>query len=329
MDDKILHLGVWIKKSDKNQICRENYDVIDGKSIEAYGLSFCEEHREKCLINFDKNMAYFNQIAKEEFEDALQMLITSNKKIRQVSDLNDCNKMSGIYVMVLDKYKQVYIGQSRDIKKRIMSHWSKQKSFDRLLFGNVNDSVLSIDSFGALDTTRVFILETDNLDSYEIKLQKRILSGYKLNRMAGGVPEDRLDLITKALDRNTHNLREFHNEEFAEKYEKELIVIHFMPQGYCKPEELNEGDIICLERTNRGKLLPQKYFGKVIKVTKSRLLVYRYCSSILGYSCVKNTKVLKEEIRIKKTMLFSKVNVEEKKEIHTFWRSKKFHHIEA
>ena len=87
-------------------------------------------------------MAYFNQIAKEEFEHALQMLITSNKKIRQVSDLNDCNKMSGIYVMVLDKYKQVYIGQSRDIKKRIMSHWSKQKSFDRLLFGNVNDSVL-------------------------------------------------------------------------------------------------------------------------------------------------------------------------------------------
>lgn len=329
MDDRILHLGVWIKKSDRNHICRKMYAVIDEKSIETYGLLFCEEHQEKCLINFDKNMAYFKQIAMEEFEAALQMLIASNKKIRQVLDLNDCNKMSGIYIMVLDQYKQVYIGQSRDVKKRIMSHWNKQKAFDRLLFGNVNDSVLSIDSFGALDTTRVFALETDNLDAYEIKLQKKILSGYKLNRMAGGVPEDRLDLIAKALDRNSHNLKPFHNEEFAEKYEKELDIIHFVPQGYCKPEELNEGDVVCLERTNRGKLLPQKYFGKVIKATKSRLLVYRYCSSILGYDCVKNKKFLKEEIRIKKTMLFSKVSIEEKKEIHTFWRSKKFPHIEA
>lgn len=329
MDDKILHLGVWIKKNDKNLICRENYAVIDEKSIETYGLSFCEEHQEKCLINFDKNMAYFKQITMEEFEYALQTLIDSNKKIIKVTDLNDCNKTSGIYVMVLDEYKQVYIGQSRDIKKRIMSHWNKQKSFDRLLFGNVNDSVLSIDSFGALDTTRVFVLETDNLNDYEIKLQKKILSGYKLNRMAGGVPEDRLDLFTKALDRNSRDLKSFHNEDFAEKYEKELDIIQFVPQGYCKPEELNEGDIVCLERTNRGKLLLQKYFGKVIKASKSRLFVYRYCSSILGYSCVKNTKFLKEEIRIKKTMLFSKVNIEEKKEIHTFWRSKKFPHIEA
>jgi hypothetical protein len=40
-------------------------------------------------------------------------------------------------------------------------------------------------------------------------------------------------------------------------------------------------------------------------------------------------KVLKEEIWVKKTMLFTKVSVEEKKEIRTFWRSKKFPHIEA
>ncbi|MBE6718981.1 MAG: hypothetical protein E7574_06985 [Ruminococcaceae bacterium] len=329
MIDKILHFGVLIKKSDKNKICRKNYAVVDEKSIESYGASVCEEHQEKCLINYDKNMAYFKQITKDDFEDALQALVASNKNIRQVFDLNECNKMCGIYIMVLDEYKQVYIGQSRDIKKRIMSHWNKHKSFDRLLCGNVNDSVLSIDSFGALDTTRVFVLETDNLDSYEIKLQKKILSGYKLNRMAGGVPEDRLDLITKALDRNTHDLRDFHNEEFAEQYEKELDIITFIPQGYCKPEELTEGDFVCLERTNRGKLLPQKYFGKVIKATKSRLWVYRYCSSILGYSCIKNKKVLKEEIWVKRTMLFTKVSIEEKKEIRTFWRSKKFPHIEA
>ncbi|MBR5314880.1 MAG: hypothetical protein IKU45_05675, partial [Clostridia bacterium] len=308
---------------------RETYAMIDEKSIEKFGKDFCEEHQEKCLINYDKNIAYFKQITKEEFEDALQSLITSNKKFREIIDLNDCSKMSGIYVMVLDEYKQVYIGQALDIKQRILSHWNRRKPFDRLLFGSVNDSVLSIDSFGALDTTRIFVLETDNLNSYEIKLQKKILSGYKLNRMAGGVPEDRLDLFTKVLDRNTHNLKDFHNEEFAEKYEKYLHIITFIPQCYCEPEELNEGDFVCIERTNRGKLIPYKFFGRVIKATKSKIVVYGYCSSALGYSCVKKDKVYKEEIRVKKTMIFSKVSIEENKEIHYFWRSKRFPHIEA
>ena len=92
-------------------------------------------------------------------------VIKSNKKVRQIFDLNDCKEMCGIYVLVLDEYKQVYIGQAKDIKKRVMQHWSKQKPFDRLIFGGVNNSVLSIDCFGALDTTRIFVLETTSLDS--------------------------------------------------------------------------------------------------------------------------------------------------------------------
>lgn len=354
MNDKLLHFGVWIKKSSKNTLTRENYAIIDKTSsvwmpstqmrfsdseerkryfedveCRIYCDTYCEEWREKCLINFDKNMAYFKQITKDEFEFALKTLIGSNSKIRQISDLNDCSQICGIYIMVLDEYRQVYIGQSKDIKKRIMSHWNRQKAFDRLLFGDINDSVLSIDCFGALDTTRIFVLATTDLDRYESKLQKSILSGYKLNRMAGGVPKDRLDLMTKSIDRNSRNLKDFHNDEFAEKYEKELDVFYFTQQNYCRPEELNEGDIVCIERTNRGKLLPQKYFGKVIKATKSRLVVIRYCSSILDYSCVKRQKLPQEEIRVKKTMIFSKVVAEEKKEMHTFWRSKKFPHIEA
>lgn len=354
MSDKLLHFGVWIKKSPKNRISRENYAIIDKtcsiwmpsmplryadpeerkryfEDVECrtYCDAYCEEWREKCLINFDKNMAYFKQITTEEFEDALNALIGSNSKIRQVSNLNDCNQLCGIYIMVLDEYRQVYIGQSKDIKKRIMSHWNRQKAFDRLLCGDINDSVLSIDCFGALDTTRIFVLETTALDHYEVKLQKGILSGYKLNRMAGGVPKDKLDLVTKALDRSSRDLRNFHNDEYAEKYEKELDVIYFVQQCYCRPEDLNVGNIVCIERTNRGKLLPQKYFGKVIKATKSRRLVSRYCSSVLGYSCIKRLKAPQEEIRVKKTMLFSTVVAEENKEFHTFWRSKKFPHIEA
>ena len=354
----ILHFGVRIKKSENNKIARESYAIIDKKSsiwtpstpsrysdpekrrkyfedeeCRIYSDSFCEEWQEKCLINFDKNMAFFAQIPSTDFEEALHQIIKSNKTIKQVLDLNECKEICGVYIMVLDEYKQIYIGQAQDIKKRIMSHWSKRKQFDRLLFGNVNDSVLSIDSFGALDTTRIFVLETDSLDYYEVKLQKKIPSAFKLNRMGGGVPEDQLDLITKALDRNTHSLKAFHNEEFAEKYVKEMDVAYFESQGYCAIEELVQGDIICLERTERGKLLPTKHYYEVIRSTKTRLWAYKYCGPILENYCYsskfKGKKLFPEEIRVKKTMLFSKVNMIDKMETHTFWRSKMFPNLEA
>jgi len=53
----------------------------------------------------------------------------------------------------------------------------------------------------------------------------------------------------------------------------------------------------------------------------------------LGNSCYsskyKNKKLYPEEIRIKKNMRFTKVNIIEKKETHIFWRSKKFPHLQA
>ena len=42
------------------------------------------------------------------------------------------------------------------MKKRILGHWNRQKEFDHLICGKIEESILSIDSFGALDTTRIF-----------------------------------------------------------------------------------------------------------------------------------------------------------------------------
>jgi len=352
------HFGVCIKRSEKNKLSRENYAIIDKRSsvwtpstpsrysdpekrrkyfedeeCRVYSDSYCQEHQEKCLINFDKNMAFFKQIPKTEFETALQKLIGSNKKIKQVFNLNDCKEMRGIYILVLDEYKQIYIGQAVDIKRRVMQHWSKQKQFDRLIFGNANNSVLSIDSFGALDTTRIYVLETDGLDSFERIAVKKFPAHLKLNRIGGGTISDNLDVLVALSEWNLRSLEDCHSEEFAEKYEREMDVTYFESKGYCALEELVQGDIICLERTERGKLLPTKYYGEVIRTTKSRLWVYKYCGSILGNSCYsskfKGKKLLPEEIRVKKTMLFSKVDMIEKKETQTFWRSKKFPHLEA
>lgn len=95
--------------------------------------------------------------------------------------------------MVLDKYKQAYIGISSSedgIKGRILKHWRKQKEFNRLVYGKIENSIISIDSFGALDTTRIFYKEFKSfrdLDDYERKLVDAFKPEYRLNRVAGGI----------------------------------------------------------------------------------------------------------------------------------------------
>ena len=71
-----------------------------------------------------------------------------------------------------------------------MSHWSGKKEFFRLIFGGAENSILSIDSFGALDTTRIFIREykwSYDLDAVERKLVANFNPKYRLNRVAGGL----------------------------------------------------------------------------------------------------------------------------------------------
>jgi hypothetical protein len=108
--------------------------------------------------------------------------------------------------MVLDNYKQMYIGQSLDIKRRILQHWEAIKQFDRLIYGRVDNSVLSIDCFGALDTTRIFILATNDLDASEKMIINNVQSIYKLNRVGGGVPRGFLDMLGVLANTNHRDL---------------------------------------------------------------------------------------------------------------------------
>ena len=232
---KIQHFGVWIKKTPAMHINRENYATIDKISstwsprigallkssyktaeerkkdydddeCRIYSDEWCESHQEKCLKNYDLNMAFFQTLQHEDFEKALSKLIKSNKKIREIFDLDSCKGICGIYVMVLDEYKQMYIEQASDIKRRILKHWSTKKPFDRLIFGRVDNSILSIDSFGALDTTRIFILETYALDSNEKITVGKVPSIYKLNRIGGGRPADVFDTLEVLANSNHRKL---------------------------------------------------------------------------------------------------------------------------
>ena len=89
-------------------------------------------------------------------------------------------------MIVLDEYRQAYIGQSGDIRARIKRHWSGTKAFHRLLCRTTHESVLSIDSFRSLDTTRIFAARTIRTDSLESKLVRTFPSDYLVNRIEGG-----------------------------------------------------------------------------------------------------------------------------------------------
>jgi hypothetical protein len=140
----------------------ELWDSLDWSYEDAEHLfhsdEWCEEHRERALQNFDLNMAHFASLDRDEFESALKSVVASQPGMVEVTDLTKWDGVPGLYIMVLDEFAQVYVGvagASSGIAKRIRQHWANQKQFDRLIWGSVDTSILSIDSFRALDTTRI------------------------------------------------------------------------------------------------------------------------------------------------------------------------------
>lgn len=147
---------------------------------------YCRRHREKALENFDLNMAFLASIPPETFEDALQEMLRKHKRMRPVTDLKALDGDWGAYVLVLDDYRQAYIGQAWDMRKRVKAHWTGTKQFDRLLWGGVEESVMSIDSFRPLDTTRIFACKTMHYDALETRLVNTFPPDFLLNRIGGG-----------------------------------------------------------------------------------------------------------------------------------------------
>jgi len=73
----------------------------------------------------------------------------------------------------------------------------------------VESSILSIDSFGAFDTTRIFYREVKNyrdMNALEAKLVNELKTEYSLNRVGGGLNnEDDSALRNVQLWAQTHN----------------------------------------------------------------------------------------------------------------------------
>jgi hypothetical protein len=142
-------------------------------------------NRDCALRNLDLSLAYFDTLDAVEFETALGAL-TKERSMQPVEDLAAWEGVEGVYVMVFDRFTQVYIGQSNDIRKRIRQHWTSRKSFDRLVYGTPYDSILPVDELRALDTTRLYAARTRNSDALEKRLERAADPRFVLNRIAGG-----------------------------------------------------------------------------------------------------------------------------------------------
>ncbi|OII27314.1 GIY-YIG nuclease family protein [Frigoribacterium sp. MCBA15_019] len=142
--------------------------------------------RDEALRNYDLSMTYFEALRTKEFEEALQRVLASAPSLQQVDALPNWHEAEGVYVMVFDDIKQFYVGRASDIRRRIRSHWSGRKSFDRLVWGSIYSSILPVDELRALDNTRIFAVKRRRHDLLEAQVEAAGDQVYMLNRIRGG-----------------------------------------------------------------------------------------------------------------------------------------------
>lgn len=153
----------------------------------------CEELRQRALANYDINMQYCSSLNKTAFRADIKRFLKDHPDFQKVEDLHIYNKRQGVYVMVLGGFCQAYIGISKNIFNRIQQHWLyNQKPLDRLIMGDVETSIMSIDSFLPLDTTEIYVkLMPDATDELLSMTEKELVCNsidqrYLLNRTQGG-----------------------------------------------------------------------------------------------------------------------------------------------
>lgn len=151
-----------------------------------YSDAFLLVQRDRALVNFDLSMRYFDSLDPGEFEAALDRVLTAGRTLKPVASLPDWDGVEGCYVMVFDRYKQFYVGTTEDIRRRIKTHWTARKPFDRILFGTPYDSIFPADELRPLDTTRLYAARSRNRFNMEERVEKAADQRFCLNRMIGG-----------------------------------------------------------------------------------------------------------------------------------------------
>lgn len=142
-----------------------------------------------CMLNYDLNMEFFKKLNQDEFNVTVTKFISNYKEFVQLENLDETKNKSGYYIMVLDEYKQLYIGTGQNIYKRLRRHLSENQEYGNLLWGDVFNSKLSINSFRPFDTTRIYVYYTEKIYMFEDEYINYFDDKFVLNRTTGGFQE--------------------------------------------------------------------------------------------------------------------------------------------
>jgi hypothetical protein len=190
---KHKHFGIEIREG-KHGLKLTKANFIAGSRCCSfpgqYGAEYDGEGLAKyirdCLKHFELSRKYFASLNPKDFDEAVRRFTRNNPEFEPVADLSEYKGKPGYYMMVLDDYRQVYLGTTRDIYTRIRKHWKEVKPLDRLISGSVDSSIISIDSFRCLDTTRIFVCATPEVYDHENKYIEQLPSEFLCNRTVGG-----------------------------------------------------------------------------------------------------------------------------------------------
>ena len=195
MSNIYWHFGIRFNEDiTPKYMTKDNFAVV--KQNEKYPLNDIAINGAK--NNYDLNIEYFNKLDQNEFNHSVDELLSSQTFL-SVEDLDILEDKKGIYVLVLDNYKQIYIGQtSSDLKKRIVKHLKYKTTFRDV--PKVHKDTLPIDAFKPMDITRIFVILAKRqfqLNELESELIANFPSKFLLNKTIGGKANSYLDLAIR------------------------------------------------------------------------------------------------------------------------------------
>lgn len=260
----------FVSGKDYEKYCRQYWtknECMSYEQFKAYSPQFIEMYTDEILVNYRLSMEYFKSLDHDMFNKELEAFVLRNKFI-DVWNLKKFKGVSGYYIMVLDEYNQCYIGWSKDIYKRIRTHWNIRKDFDRLLFPShgMKSSIMSIDSFRILDTTRIFIKpQKDDCNSEEF-LVNDMNKMYTLNRIGGGIKPTDNYFIEKAVMSGIER-----RKDLSDKKEIDLISHNIYGNMYdilMESKNIQKSDIVKQEQINGERIITtrvsEELFNKII-----------------------------------------------------------------
>ena len=178
------------RKVINEELLYSHYDFSESFLGNKYSDKYFEDKKLEMIENYQLNMHHFKSLSTEEFNKCLDKFIRYHHNFKQVKNINEVLYKPGYYLMVLDEFKQVYIGVSYAVGARIIEHWTRIKPYDRRIFGTYETSKFSIDTFGPLDTTRIFVSIDPNANDYDLSKEDKYINCFPnrfvANRTEGG-----------------------------------------------------------------------------------------------------------------------------------------------